>query len=360
MDFVYNFLCCPLYFGSCVYCLLIVYVHGHQFINSASCSHAALDSSTVDHNTTIGVNDLPTDLGAVRTGKENKDSCDLTRLSTAPNRSVEAFLRLLRHGRNDKWGPYRAGSDSVDANSLGHPLVAEAICECGDGTFGAGVVEQVWAANVGVHTGVVDDRVAFGHVREGVLGEVEEGCGIGLVLSCGGSMAGWLTVDVGVERLDPLLLWNVQDVFCHHLERVVIHQNIDDTHVLKRLLHRLLASLRRSQIRLVEVDLAAAILDHLLCVVGVALLVREICDHDFSSFHGVKHGNGSTDARVTAGDQGFATLEFASCFVGLHAAVVGWDLVYFGERIHLGLETGVVLALRRWGLPACLVMVLAV
>jgi hypothetical protein len=27
-------------------------------------------------------------------------------------------------------------------------------------------------------------------------------------------------------------------------------------------------------------------------------------------------------------------------------------LVYFGERIHLRLQAGVVLALRRWGLPA--------
>jgi hypothetical protein len=121
------------------------------------------------------MNDLPTDLGAVRAGKENKHSRNLTRLSTASNGSAEGFLRLLRHGRNDQWSPNGTRSDGVDADALGHPLVAEAVGESGDGTLGACVVEQVGAADVGVHAGVVDDSVALCHVREGVLGEVEEG-----------------------------------------------------------------------------------------------------------------------------------------------------------------------------------------
>ena len=61
----------------------------------------------------------------------------------------------------------------------------------------------------------------------------------------------WLTVDVGVERLDPLLFGDVQDVFCHHLERVVVDEDVDGTHVLQRLVHCLLARLRRAEIRLV-------------------------------------------------------------------------------------------------------------
>ena len=138
------------------------------------------------------MNDLPADLGAVGTGKENKDSRDLTRLSAASDGTVKALLRLLRHGRNHQWGPNWTRSDSVHADALAHPLVAEAVGESGDGALGARVVEQVWAADVGVHAGVVDDRVALGHVREGVLGEVEEGCGIAVSFrSCcgGGGMA---------------------------------------------------------------------------------------------------------------------------------------------------------------------------
>jgi hypothetical protein len=45
-------------------------------------------------------------------------------------------------------------------------------------------------------------------------------------------------------------------------------------------------------------------------------------------------------------------LELAGCFVGLHAAVEGRDLVYCGKGIHFGFQAGLVLVLRRWGLPA--------
>jgi hypothetical protein len=314
-------------------------------------------NSTVNHNTTISMNDLPTDLRAVRRSKENKHSRDLTRLSATANGSVEALLRVLRHGRHDQRRPNRTGSNGVDADALGHPLVAEPVGEGGDGALGARVVEQVWAADVGVHASVVDDGVAFGHVWEGVLGEVEEGCWDFLVSFVQVVVVvvvwqAWLTVDVGVEGLEPLVLWNVQDGVLHHLERVVVDKDVDGAHVLQRLVDGLLASFGRSEIRLVQVDLAAAVLDHLLRVVGVGLLFGEVCDHDFCAFHRVKYGDATSDARVAAGDQGFAALELAGCLVGLHAAVVGWDLVYFGERIHLGLQAGVVLALGRWGLPA--------
>lgn len=65
-------------------------------------------------------------------------------------------------------------------------LVVQAAGEGDDGAFAGGVVEEVGAADVGVHGGAVYDGVTGFHVREGVFGEVEVG------------------VDVGVEGFDPL------------------------------------------------------------------------------------------------------------------------------------------------------------
>ena len=130
---------------------------------------------TVNDNTTVAVDDLSADLTAVCASEEYNHSRDLTRLSTTTNRPREGLLRLFGHGRDDQGCPYRARSNCVDTNALADPLVAETVCESCDGALGAGVVEQVGSADVCVDTGIVDDCVAFGHVWEGVLGEVEEG-----------------------------------------------------------------------------------------------------------------------------------------------------------------------------------------
>lgn len=130
----------------------------------------------MDNNTTIAVDNLPTNLTAVCASQEDYHRRDLTGLATTANWSAESLLRLFRHGRNDQRCPDGTRGDGVDTNALAHPLVAETVGESCDGAFGAGVVEQVGTADVGVDTGVVDDGVAFGHVREGVFGEVEEGC----------------------------------------------------------------------------------------------------------------------------------------------------------------------------------------
>jgi hypothetical protein len=65
-------------------------------------------------------------------------------------------------------------------------LVAQSPGEGDDGALGARVVEQVRAANVGVHGGAGNDGIATGHVREGIFREVKE------------------RVDIYVESLDPL------------------------------------------------------------------------------------------------------------------------------------------------------------
>lgn len=123
----------------------------------------------MDHNTTVAVNDLPTNLTAIRASQENNHSRDLARLTTTANRPTESLLRFFGHSRNDERCPNRPRSDSIDADTLAHPLVAKAVCESGDGALCARVVEQVWTADVGVDAGVVDNSVAFGHVWEGVF-----------------------------------------------------------------------------------------------------------------------------------------------------------------------------------------------
>ena len=131
---------------------------------------------------------LPSNHTAILTGQENKARRDLRRLRRpAHRRGAELVHRRLVHGRGDQGRPDGAGADGVDADAVGDLLVVQAAREGDDGAFGGGVVEEVGAADVRVHGGAVDDRVAGFHVREGVFGDVEVG------------------VDVRVEGLEPLL-----------------------------------------------------------------------------------------------------------------------------------------------------------
>lgn len=93
-------------------------------------------------------------------------------------------------------------------------------------------------------------------------------------------------MNVGIKRLDPLLLRDVQNGILHHLERMVVEQDIDRAHILQRLVDSLLASIRSPQICDVKVDLAATLFNHLLGRVRVFLLLLEVCDHDFCALHG--------------------------------------------------------------------------
>lgn len=93
-------------------------------------------------------------------------------------------------------------------------------------------------------------------------------------------------MNVRVECVDPLLLRNIQNGILHHLERMVVEQDVDRTHILQRLVDSLLTRIRSPQVRHVKVDLAAALLDHLLGEVRIFLLGFEVCDHDFCTLHG--------------------------------------------------------------------------
>ena len=159
-------------------------------------------------------------------------------------------------------------------------------------------------------------------------------------------------MNVSVERLNPLLFRNIQDGILHHLESMVVEQNVDRTHILQRLVDRLLTRIRTPQISHVEVNFAAALFDHLLGEVGVLLLGFEVCDHDFCALHSEEHSGSATDARIATRDESFAALQLASCLVCLRTTVVGGYLVNLWERVHVLFETWVVLVLRSRRLPA--------
>jgi hypothetical protein len=144
------------------------------FITIDCLTHTNLSTLPMNNNTTITMNNLPTNLATIRARQKHNHSRNLTRLAAPANRSRESFLAFLSHGRHDQWRPHGAWCDCVDADAFADPLVAEAVCESCDGALRGSVVEQVGPADVGVDAGVVDDGVAFGHVWEGVFGEVEE------------------------------------------------------------------------------------------------------------------------------------------------------------------------------------------
>jgi len=134
-------------------------------------------------------------------------------------------------------------------------------------------------------------------------------------------------------------LGQVLDVLNHHLVRSVIHQDVDLTHRLQRLVNDLLAVLPLRQVRREQVALAALLLDQPLRLLRVALLLRQVHDEAVGALHGVEHSGGTSDAAVTARDDGFLAFELAGSFVELLAAIFGGNVVVLGRgTLHLGLQ----------------------
>lgn len=100
---------------------------------------------------------------------------------------MQSVLSVRFHGGGDQGRPDRAGADRIDPNPLADDQIGEPAGEGDHGTLAGGVVEEVFAADVGVDGGAVDDGVTGLHVGEGVFGEEEA------------------RVDVDVEGLDPLV-----------------------------------------------------------------------------------------------------------------------------------------------------------
>ena len=143
-----------------------------------------------------------------------------------------------------------------------------------------------------------------------------------------------LTVDVGVERVVPLLLAQLRDAVHDVLVRVVVEEDVDAAHLLERLIDDLLADLLLLEVGLEEVHFAAVLLHVLLCVLRVLGFFGEISEKGFGAFHGEEDCRGSAYAAIAARDDGFSALELASGLVDLEAAIFRGDVLgywFLGE-----------------------------
>jgi len=149
--------------------------------------HLTAQHLTVHNNTSIGVNSLSSECGAVHAAQKHHTGCNLARLQGPANRGCKLLHRIIIHGGGNQRGPDRARRNRVHADSFTAVHIGEAAGEGDDGALSGGIVEQVRATNVGIYTGVIDDGAAGLHVRNRSFAEMEEG------------------VDVGVEGPEPLL-----------------------------------------------------------------------------------------------------------------------------------------------------------
>ena len=139
---------------------------------------------------------LPAHEPTIRARQKDKARRHLAWLARSPQRTCELLLRLLVHGRRDERRPDRPGADGVDANSVLDLLVGERAREGYDGALGGGVVQEVRPADVGVHGGAGDDRVAALHLWERVFGEEEKGVNV-----CCEGVEPLLSVKSSISRL---------------------------------------------------------------------------------------------------------------------------------------------------------------
>ena len=271
---------------------------------------------------------LPRDETAILTGQEDEASRNLRWLARSAHRRAELILRILLHGRGDQRGPDGAGTNTINSNAEADLLVRQAAGEGHNGAFGGGVVEQVRAADVGVHGGAVDDGVAGLHVLEGVLAGVEEG------------------VDVGVEGAEPLVLAQLGDAVDHVLIAGVVDEDVDRAHARDRFVDQFPAVARLRDVRRVQVDFPPVLFHLLLRLLRVRLFLRQVVDQTLRAFHRVQDRDRPSDPRVPPRDDRFFAFELAGRFVDLVAAVFGGDVLAFGVRtFHVRLSARLLLVL---------------
>ena len=230
---------------------------------------------------------LPGHETTILTGQKHKTGGDLARLPGPTHRRRELIQSILLHRRRDQRRPDGAGTNAVDADAEAELLVREPAREGHDGAFAGGVVEEVRAADVGVYGGAVDDRVARGHVLEGVFADVEHGVhvcveGADPLVSvsartvskptCGcASESGRVEKGSGGGRGGGFLLLKFVDAVGHVLVPGVIDQDIDGAHSRHGFLDELLAILPLGDVGGVEVDFAAVLFHFFLRVLRIAL-----------------------------------------------------------------------------------------
>ena len=103
-------------------------------------------------------------------------------------------------------------------------------------------------------------------------------------------------MNVGVERVLPLLLRQIMDVIDHHLVSVIVEQNVNRPHLLQSLLLDFLAVVLIFEVCRVEVALAAMLLHEFFRLLCVLLLFWQVGDEAVCALHGEEHCGGTADA----------------------------------------------------------------
>lgn len=167
-------------------------------------------------------------------------------------------------------------------------------------------------------------------MRQRVLGKVE------------------IWMDVGVERVHPLVLVEILDILHHILVCSVVEEDVDTTHLLDSLINDFPAVCAVLQICGKSIALGSLLLNQLLRLPSVILFLGQICYKTIGTLHGVKDCGCTTYARIAASNNSFLPFELASSLVELLAAIWGGQMVVLRLRIQFGLfPRNVVLLLNR-------------
>src|SRR6202021_2275134 len=121
-------------------------------------------------------------------------------------------------------------------------------------------------------------------------------------------------MDIGPESLLPFLMRYVADVLERGMVRRVIDENIDPAEMVDRLLDDLAAVLGVFQIAGHQHSLAAFLLDEFLDLIRLFGLVEK-GDQNIASLARIRDRDCPAYAAVSAGDDGFHSLELARALV---------------------------------------------
>ncbi len=256
---------------------------------------------------------------AVLGAQEDETGSNLDWLTWTSHWRGELLLCRGWHGSRDERSPDWSWSNGVDTDATRQLLIGESTRECHDCPLSAGVVKEIWTADVVVDAGVDDDGIAASHGWEDVLGEEEE------------------RMDVGVEGVQPLVLGEIIDALLDFLGAVVQDQDVDGAHQLSCLLSNGLALLHLSQVGSNEVQFAALLLSKTLGLLSILLLLWQVNNGRLSTLHGIKDGGSTSNTRVSTSDQRLASCELAGSTVWHVASLWCWDHVVDGLLWHLSL-----------------------
>ncbi|MNL10923.1 hypothetical protein D3C87_1317380 [compost metagenome] len=137
--------------------------------------------------------------------------------------------------------------------------------------------------------------------------------------------------DVDVEGHHPFFIGDVFELFVGHLERGVVHQNIDTAETLDGFFHQCPAMHLVRQVTGQQQALTAGLFDPACGFFGIFLFV-EVGNRYIGAFTGEGDGDRAANSAVATGNQGDLAIQTTRALVALLAAI--------GIRVHLALRAG--------------------